>query len=149
MTKALASATVKLKYGLAPVTELVYLASPYSRYPYGLERAFKDAVEATGWLMRTGATVYSPIAHSHYIAKAAGLPADDAKAWEAHNTRFMDKCDTLIVCMLQGWDESKGVAHEIGYYQGRKQRIWYLNVNPYILGYSPEDVRDMLRDGEF
>ena len=44
---------------------LAYLATPYSKYPAGLQQAFVDAAKLAALLLRSGMNVYSPIAHTH------------------------------------------------------------------------------------
>lgn len=51
---------------------LVYLATPYSKYPRGIEAAFVDASRLAACLVRLGISVYSPIAHTHPIAIRIG-----------------------------------------------------------------------------
>jgi hypothetical protein len=55
--------------------------------------------------------VFSPIAHSHSIAKY-GLPVDWS-FWEAQDRRLLQACDEVWVLMLDGWCESVGVQAEI------------------------------------
>lgn len=45
-----------------------YLASPYSKYPAGIEAAFQDICKQTALLIRHKIPVYSPIAHTHPVA---------------------------------------------------------------------------------
>ena len=91
---------------------MIYLASPYSHPDTRVrERRFRAACHAAAWLMRSGLTVYSPIAHGHPIA-LCGLPTD-WPFWERHDRRLLEHCDQVIVLMLDAWQESKGVQAEI------------------------------------
>ena len=62
-------------------------------------------------MMREGEMVYSPIAHSHCIARF-GLPVDWG-FWEAHSRAMLSRCDSVAVLQLDGWDRSVGVRREI------------------------------------
>lgn len=90
-----------------------YLATPYSRYEAGLERAHEDACIQAALLIRAGVAVFCPIAHSHPIAKVGGIDPLDHAIWLPVDEPMMAAAFGLIVCKLQGWSESIGVAHEI------------------------------------
>jgi hypothetical protein len=91
---------------------LIYLASPYSNADPAVEQARFDAVcRAAAALMRQGLLVFSPIAHSHPIARF-GLPTDWS-FWQRYDSAFLAQCDELWVLMLPGWDRSVGVRAEV------------------------------------
>ena len=90
-----------------------YLATPYSNYEGGLEKAFEDACRATAMLLKQGYHVYSPIAHSHSVAKIGGIDPKDHSIWLAADEPMMDAACGLIVCAMPGWEDSFGVNKEI------------------------------------
>lgn len=90
-----------------------YLASPYSRYPGGLEAASLIACENAGLLVTAGISVFSPIAHTHRIAFASGLDPLDHLIWMPVDQPFMDAACGLIILMAEGWERSKGMAIEM------------------------------------
>lgn len=91
---------------------MIYLASPYSDpLPEVREYRFNVICEVTARLIREGHHVFSPIAHSHPLARH-GLPGDWA-FWEAYDRRMIAACDELWVCTMMGWRYSKGVQAEI------------------------------------
>jgi len=91
---------------------MIYLAGPYSHPDSAIrEQRFHAACVAAARLMRAGHFVYSPIAHGHPIA-AHGLPTD-WRFWEPHDRRFLEQCDEVVVLMIDGWRESRGVQAEI------------------------------------
>jgi len=94
----------------------VYLASPYSRYVYGTENAFREAAEATAALIRAGYNTYSPIVHSHIVAHAGNFDPLDCEMWLKLDEPFMEAAVGIVVLMLEGWQESHGVAHEMEYF---------------------------------
>lgn len=93
--------------------ELWYLASPYSRYVGGTENAFREAAEATAALVRAGYKVFSPIVHSHVVAHAGRFDPLDCAMWLEQDEPFMKAAAGIVVLMLEGWQESVGVSHEI------------------------------------
>lgn len=91
----------------------IYLASPYSRYSGGTENAFREAAEATAALIGAGHKVFSPIVHSHIIAQAGNFDPLDCAMWLEQDEPFMEAAAGIVVLMLEGWDRSVGVTHEI------------------------------------
>jgi hypothetical protein len=90
-----------------------YLASPYSHPdPEVRHQRFEAVNKAAAELMRRGHVIFSPISHSHIIARDHDLPTD-WEFWERIDLEFVKKCDELWVLKLDGWEESKGVWAEI------------------------------------
>jgi hypothetical protein len=92
---------------------LYYLATPYTKYASGIEKAYIDACRIAADLIRRGHKVYSPIAHTHGIATHGGIDPTDYEIWLAFNETMMQRCDAIMVARLPGWQESFGVLHEI------------------------------------
>ena len=93
--------------------ELIYLASPYSHANYSvMSERFRAVCSAASRLMRDGYNIFSPIAHTHPIALAGGLPTD-FDYWQKYDELILSRCDRLVVLMLDGWEESNGIAMEI------------------------------------
>jgi hypothetical protein len=91
---------------------MIYLASPYSHPdPAVREERFHAACRAAAALLRAGHAVFSPIAHSHALARH-GLPAD-WKFGEPFDREYLERCDEVVVLMLAGWRESVGVREEV------------------------------------
>jgi hypothetical protein len=107
------------------IHRLVYLASPYSLYPHGLDRACDDVCEVAGHLISAGVRVFSPVAHSHPIAMASGIDPLDQVTWLELDEAIAPSCGALVVAELEGWDKSDGVAKEIKWFATRP--IYYLN----------------------
>ena len=63
--------------------------------------------------MKCGKHIYSPIAHTHGIAKVGGFDPLDHDIWLPLDEKMMVACDYLVVAKMEGWDTSKGVAFEI------------------------------------
>lgn len=92
---------------------LTYLASPYTHPdPQERERRFRMACKKAAELMLAGKTVFAPIAHSHPIDLE--LPAlGSGEFWKKQDAPYLEFCTEIVVLMIDGWRESKGLAHEI------------------------------------
>lgn len=105
---------------IRPIRQLVYLASPFTDEDgYLMEQRANQVSKAAGYFIQKGYNVFCPIAHSHHIAKNSELEAagsDEAHlTWMRVDLAVLEKCDTMFVYMLPGWDTSKGVGIEIQY----------------------------------
>lgn len=106
---------------------LIYLASPYSHSDHSvMEARYETVCKAAGYLMKQGETVFAPIAHSHRIGQILGESAGAHDFWLKQDFAILDKCDALIVLMIDGWQHSFGVAEEIKRAKERGMPIRYL-----------------------
>jgi len=106
---------------------LVYLATPYSKYPKGLEHAARDAAWLAARLTERGLGVYSPIVHCHYMAVHGKLAFLDHDFWLRVDVPLMDKADALIVTHMEGWEDSYGIIQEIKHFSGQDKPIFHLD----------------------
>lgn len=104
-----------------------YLASPYSKYPEGFARAYRVVCEISAKLIVMGVPVYSPIAHSHPIAKWGNLDPFDYTIWLPLGAPMMNGAVGLIVAQMNGWRESYGVGVEITRFKELGRTIMYLD----------------------
>ena len=103
---------------------MIYLASPYSDPDAAVrEQRFQAACAATARLLRDGHQVYSPVVHGHPLVQH-GLSADWS-FWERHDRLHLERCDEVVVLMLDGWDESEGVQAEIKIAGELGRVVWY------------------------
>lgn len=100
-----------------PRKHLCYLATPYSKFPDGIEAAFQAACLVDGALLKLGICAYSPIAHTHPIAQYGEIDPLDHNIWLPFDEAMMRAADAIIVAQLPGWDVSFGVAHEIEFFK--------------------------------
>jgi hypothetical protein len=107
--------------------ELLYVGTPYSKYEAGIEAAFKDAASLTGELLRQGLCVYSPISHTHPVAVYSGIDPLDLSIWLPFDATMMAKSDALIVAMMQGWEASSGIRHEMEAFVVAGKPVFFLN----------------------
>jgi len=94
----------------------IYLACPYSHEEEAVrEQRFEMVTRKAAELMLCGYIVFSPISHSHEIAKRMD------SAYTMHHDFWMlqdlpyikDWADEFWVFALDGWRESRGVQHEL------------------------------------
>jgi hypothetical protein len=89
-----------------------YLATPYSKYPAGLDAAYRDAATAAAVCFRSGILVFSPIAHTHVISKVGNL-SGGFERWAALDEAMIAASAGMIVVEMDGWQESVGITAEI------------------------------------
>jgi len=94
---------------------LIYLASPYSnpRAAIRLERYFAT-LRFTSTKLLEGYAIFSPIVYGEQMAGEIGTTFE---AWANLNDRMIAACDAFWVLMLPGWQESRGIAHELKVWQ--------------------------------
>lgn len=109
--------------------ELIYVGTPYTKYPGGIEKAFVDACKLTARLLTAGVNVYSPIAHTHPLAIYGDLDPLDHKIWLPFDSAMMAKADAMIVAMMEGWETSYGVRHEMETFAANGKQIFFLEPN--------------------
>ena len=91
--------------------ELIYLASPYTGGdPTKLFYAVQDE---TVRMLAAGKTVFCPIVYSASGFDSLAQRLGGGFDWYEFDLRILCRCDRLVVLMLDGWRESKGVALEI------------------------------------
>jgi hypothetical protein len=117
-------AILSLGKGQSP---LCYLATPYSKYQGGITKAFEDAAALAARLMLAGLKVYSPIAHTHPLAIYGGINPLAHDVWLPFDEAMMDVAHVLIVARMEGWQESKGIAHEVDFFADRFKPIFDLD----------------------
>jgi nucleoside 2-deoxyribosyltransferase len=105
----------------------IYLASPYSHPdPKVREERFDQVSLAAAYMMDQGYVVFSPIVHSHVIAKYMGNTLDH-EFWLTQDGSHIITCAEVWVYKLDGWLESFGVSWEIGFSNGRSIPVHYLH----------------------
>jgi len=101
----------------------IYLACPYSvnidnpKSIIGrtmLHYRVKMADKAAAMLMKEGHIVFSPVSHSHRIAKHVGNHFNHS-FWLEQDFSYLEWADEMYILMLRGWDESYGIGEERKY----------------------------------
>ncbi len=116
---------------------MIYLASPYSHPDQRVrEQRFDWACRVASDLMKEGWKIFSPIAHSHPIARY-GLPTD-YDYWKDWNHRLIRCMQELWVLKLPGYEDSKGLTGEIKFAIDEGKALKYLEFSTYICFYCSE-----------
>jgi hypothetical protein len=108
-----------------------YLASPYSKYPSGIEGAYADVCLISGRVIERGVSVYSPIAHTHGIAYHAEIDPLDHAIWLPIDETLMNAAVGCIVAKMDGWEKSYGVSKEIEHFSAVGKPIFYLDIDTF------------------
>lgn len=90
----------------------LYLATPYSKYPHGIEAAYRLACVETARLLRAGIPVFSPIAMTHGIAVHGDIDPLDHGIWLPADEPFMQAAHGLIFLRAESWELSYGMRKE-------------------------------------
>lgn len=106
----------------------MYVATPYSKFPGGLEAAYEAAAQFTAELLRAGVKAYSPICHTHPIAVYGKIDPYAHEIWLPFDEAVMERSDALLVAKLESWDQSKGIQHEIDFFQSRAKPVYFSDV---------------------
>ena len=114
---------------MSPLSEfdLVYLGSPYTHYPDGIDSAFKDVARLASKLLVQDINVYSPIAHGHPIAIHGELDPLDHSIWLKFDEAIMKKADALLVARMPSWKTSRGLHHEIEHFMAAEKPVYLVN----------------------
>src|SRR5689334_15470541 len=109
------------------MSEPVYLASPYTNYYKGRPGAYLDACKIAAAINRKyGYRIFSPIPNCHGMTTIPeGLPQIDHDFWENYNRPFMAICGGLIIAMLDGWRDSRGIKYEEREFRAAQKPILY------------------------
>jgi hypothetical protein len=107
---------------------ILYLATPYTRYPGGLDRAFEAAARLAARLMRAGHHVYSPIAHTHPLAIHGKIDPRAHAIWMPFDEAMMHAANGLVVAHMNGWRVSRGIAEEVAFFEQHRKPIFDLEV---------------------
>jgi hypothetical protein len=108
------------------MSKLIYLASPYSKYPQGKVAAFEAVCEKAAEMMLMGDLVFCPIAHSHPIEDIGMVDIQPGNFWLKQDFAVLERCDELAVYKMPSWEESYGVRKEIEFAQKNNIPVTYI-----------------------
>lgn len=116
--------------------KLIYLACPYThKYDTVMQERFEKASKVAAILMERGNNVFSPLTHSDIVCRYMEEDLQtDFSFWLSRDLQIIDFCTHVYVLMLEGWDESKGVAVEIEYANQNGIPVKFLNEEGEIVG---------------
>lgn len=107
--------------------KLIFVSSPYSHPDDNVrEENYQKVSKYTAKLISEGHAVFSPILYGHNALNFSPDMPTDWPFWESFCLTFLNKCDEMIVYMMEGWDKSRGVAEEIAYANNLGIKITYV-----------------------
>lgn len=127
-----------------------YLASPYTNYPAGKNRAFTDVSVVGARLLAENVAVFCPIAQGH-VLEAAGQRSLVNKAeafWlETVDEPLMRASVGMILACMDGWEKSSGVGYELRHFAEAGKPIIMLDVSDILQprAVAPNDAAAELR----
>lgn len=91
---------------------MIYVASPYSHEKYNVRfQRYVKTLEYTNYLIRHNRPAFSPIVYGYFFEHFCGANGS-FESWIEFNDSILKRCDEMHVLMLDGWDKSRGIAHE-------------------------------------
>ena len=104
---------------------LIYLASPHSHIDsFVREIRYQLAKRAWYHFFMQGHLVFSPILHTHEVAKDY-VGVKGFEFYQKLDEKMIDVCDEVWVLCIDGWRGSKGVQSEIKYAHESHKPIRY------------------------
>lgn len=103
----------------------VYLASPYSSHPEGLEAAFQLACQEAAMFVRAKVPVFSPVVHSHSVAVAGDIDPASHAIWLPMDVPMLRPATIMVVVDGPGRRESKGIAGELTAALALRMPVWF------------------------
>lgn len=109
------------------MSKIIYFASPYSHNNKDIvEYRIRMNSEKVALMVSEGNVVISPIIYGHHLLKFHNMPSD-WKFWKNFCCTFLDKCDEMVVYMLDGWNISEGLLEEIEMAKNMGIKITYIS----------------------
>lgn len=105
-----------------------YLATPYALYPNGKQAAYEEARDQAAKLLLSGLPVYSPIVHNHPLSLLPEMHGKDGdfNFWvRVVDQPLMEGAAGLLVCMMEGWQTSKGITYEMKVFSRHRKPIYF------------------------
>lgn len=108
---------------------LIYTATPFTLYRAGYDAAYVGACKIMAALARCGiVNAHSPIVEAYSLVMHSDIDPLDMSIWTPFCAARIAKSDALIVAMMQGWEASSGIRHEIEEFVIAGKPVFFLNV---------------------
>jgi hypothetical protein len=109
--------------------KVYYLASPYTSPDLEKMKERYLKVDEVGYkLLMKGFHIIEPIASTYHKAQRFQLP-HDYSFWINHCRKFVEISDSVIVLMLDDWENSVGVQDEIKIATELGKKVVYISEN--------------------
>lgn len=104
---------------------MIYLAAPYTHInPAVREERFLQARAFTIQMLRATFPIFSPIVYGKDMEHQMGYLFEN---WQVLNDAMIKACECVWVLRLDGWEESRGVNHEIALARKLHKNIAYFD----------------------
>lgn len=114
-----------------PKNKLVYIGCPYNHKEDAVRHSnFEIVSKLAAKLTAEGQIVLSVITYGHTLLGFADLPPT-WEFWKNFCLSFLSHADELIVYMMPGWEESRGLSEEIHFAKEHQIPITYLEYVPW------------------
>jgi len=111
------------------MTDIVYLACPYTNPSLEVRvQRFQASARAAAHLIQQGMFVYSPITMTHPIdlVMAAEGETMGSDYWCDFDEAFMRVCSEMIILIIPGWQESRGIRREANFFNSTHKPVRYM-----------------------
>lgn len=89
----------------------IYLASPYTSPSRDVrEHRYLITRHFTMLMLQAGKAVFSPIVYGKEMEHQIGYKFEN---WQALNDAMIKACAQFLVLRLDGWEDSRGIKHEL------------------------------------
>jgi Domain of unknown function (DUF1937) len=109
------------------MTDFYYLATPYSKYPDGLDAAFVMAAENRDLLAGYGIRCFSPIVFCHRTAYELRLDPHDHSIWLPVCAPIMERAKGLIMLRAPSWEISYGMNEELKLFRAAGKPVLWMD----------------------
>ena len=113
--------------GVLKLFDLVYVGTPYTLFPGGLDAAYDAAADVCHRLKEAGVQCYSPILYTHPLAKTWGVDPKNHEFWIPFDETMMRKADAFAAAALDSWEESYGLSVEYDFFDEAQKPIFLLD----------------------
>lgn len=108
--------------------KVYYLCSPYSHEdPAVRQKRFEEAQRCAYSLQERGFILVEPIGSNHYKSVTFNV-SPSFTYWKKTCEALIDRTDGIVVLLMDGWQESKGVQAEIRYAKSLDKEVVYMKV---------------------
>lgn len=99
---------------------MIYVASPYSHPDSWVQaRRYILVREFVHDKMKQNFNIFSPICYGHQFTRDFRWDGS-AETWKSFNDWALSNSSALWVLKIRGWEESKGVQAEIGWWEANR-----------------------------
>jgi len=92
---------------------MIFISSPYTHKDKKVEhQRYVDTCKYAAYLFTQQKMAVSPVIVGHPLLEHEKLPGDFT-FWKDYSFELLKGCSELHVLMLEGWDASVGIQHEI------------------------------------